>query len=503
MDRPEPVAVPGSEGGSLPFFSPNGEWLGFVQGRKLAKVALAGGVVTPICTAPGGIFGATWTARDTIIFGADSGLMDVPASGGTPRVVLHADSADAFRFPEVLPDDRSVIFGLAGKGTLKLAVFDRRTGRLKRLNQQGGYPHYVAAGFLVISDPSGILSAVPFDLDKLEVTGPARAIADTLSVNYDGDVNAGVSRTGDLAYQGSSSEGARLLLVDRTGGSRASNADTGYYNSPRFSPDGRRVAMARAGQQDFRSRDIWVFDLVQGTQTRITFDTTALWPLWSPDGRRIVYTSFPEGSQSFEGQLFSAPADGSGSPQPVMKQAGEWAAGAFEPGGHGLAYFGLTSPRGKAEIWRISLDSGATAQRVLSSTFENGAASLSPDGHWLAYATNESGKPEIYVRSYPGGGGRWQVSLDGGSEPLWSPKGNEIFYRHGEAMMAAAVRTRPAFEVTGRTQLFSGQYETGFAQIPNYSVTSDGKTFAMLQTVVGARQAMVVTLNLFDELRHR
>jgi len=502
MDRPEPVAIPGSDGGSLPFFSPNGQWLGFVQGQRLVKVSLAGGVVTPICTITGSVYGASWSARDTIVFGSDSGLMDVPASGGAPRVILRADTAEAFHFPEILPDDRSVVFGIAAKNTLKLAVLDRHTGALTRLNQLGGYPRYVDAGFLVLSDPSGFLSAVPFDARTRQVTGPARAIADTLGVNYDGDVNAGVSRTGDVAYQATASEGFRVQLIDRNGATRSSGADSGYYNTPRFSPDGKRLAFARAGSQAFRTADIWVFDLIQHTQTRVTFDTSSLFPLWSPDGKRIVYTSYGRSLASLEGHLFSAPADGTGSPEPVTKQTGQWAATTFEPGG-GIAYQGQPAGRGKSEIWRAGHDSGMTPHQFLANAFDNAAPSLSPDGRWMAYATNESGRFEIYVRSYPGAGGRWQVSLDGGVEPVWSPKGDEIFYRNGDAMMAAAVRTQPAFEVTSRTRLFTGEYEAGFGWIPNYAVSPDGKTFVMLQKVIGARQAMVVTLNLFDELRAR
>jgi len=502
MDRPDPVPVPGSEGGSLPFFSPDGQWLGFVQGRKLVKVALAGGVVTPICSTAEGVFGAVWTAGDTIVFGADSGLMDVPASGGAPRLILHADTSETFHFPDVLPDQRSVVFGVATKGTLKLAVLDRRTGTIKRLNQQGGYPRYVNGGFLVVSDPSGILSAVPFDPKRLEVTGPARALADTLSVNYDGDVNAGVSRSGDLAYQATTSDGFRLVLIDRDGTIRSAAADTGYYNGPRFSPDGRRVAFARATAFDFNHRDIWVLDLIQRTQTRVTFDTTALWPIWSPDGRRIVYTGAVNGSSSFEGHLFSVPADGSGSPLPLAKQAGQWAAAGFEPGG-GIVYFGNSSPRTKSEIWRVGSDTGATPQKVLATPFDNGAPSLSPDGRWVAYTANESGRPEVYVRTYPAAGGRWQISLDGGSEPVWSPQGGEIFYRNADAMMTAKVRTQPTFEVTARSVLFTGQYQNGFGWSPNYAVSPDGKTFLMLEAVVSAKQQMVVTLNLFHELRRR
>jgi serine/threonine-protein kinase len=505
MDLPEPVPIPGSEGANLPFFSPDEQWLGFVQNHKLVKVAVAGGPVTPICNVAGEVYGATWTTGDTIVFGADSGLMDVPASGGSPRMVARADSSEAFHFPEILPGDRSVLFGVAARpaGTLKLAVLDRRTGKVKRLAQQGGYPRYVAGGFVVLSDPSGILSAVPFDAKRLEVTGPARPIADKLSVNFDGDFNGGVSRSGDLAFQPNVSEGNKLLLLDRAGGTRSAGADSGYLYTPRFSPDGQRVAILRGTAQTYLNRDIWVFDLTQHTQTRVTFDTSATWPVWSPDGRKIVYSRFTEGTNGFAAQLYSVPADGSGSPQPLVAQAGNWKGAAFEPGGRGIVYSGRPSPQAKEEIWRVGLDSGATPVQILASPFNNGGPSLSPDGRWLAYVADESGRSEVYVRSYPGAGGRWQVSLEGGAEPIWSGRGDEIFYRSGDDMMAATVRTQPAFEVTGRTRLFTGQYQRGGFREPNYSVSADGKTFVMLDRVVSARQAMVVTLNWFDQFRER
>jgi serine/threonine-protein kinase len=502
MDSPEPAAIPGSDGGSLPFFSPDGQWLGFVQGQRLVKVALAGGVITPICTFAGGVYGASWSVKDTIVFGSDSGLMDVPASGGTARVILRADTSEAFHFPEILPDQRHVVFGAATKGVLKLAVLDRRTGGVTRLNQLGGYPRYVNAGFLILSDPSGILSAVPFDARTGQVTGPARALADTLSVNFDGDVNAGVSRTGDIAYQVTAYDGYRLLLVDRSGAARPLGVDSGYYLFPRFSPDGKRLAIARGTNVNYVNMDIWVVDLAQHTQTRVTFDTSSSFPLWTPDGKRIVYTRYVNGLAQYEGHLFSSPADGTGAPEPVTTQPGQWAASAFEPGG-GMMYLGSPTGRGKAEIWRVGRDSASSPQKLIATAFHNVSASLSPDGHWVAYATNESGRYEVYVRSYPGVGGRWQVSLDGGEQPIWSPKGGEIFYRTNDAMVSASVRTQPTFEVTGRTRLFSGDYEPGASGMPAYSVSPDGTTFVMLQRVVGARQAMVVTLNLFDGLRSR
>jgi serine/threonine-protein kinase len=503
MDSPDPVAIPGSEGASLPFFSPDEQGLGFLQGGKLVKVAVAGGPVTAIAPVTGKVYGATWTAGDTIVFATDSGLMDVPAAGGSPRLIARPDSGEDFRFPEILPGDRAVVFGLVGGGGLKLAVLDRRTGKVKRLAQRGGYPRYVTGGLLVLTDPAGLLTAVPFDASRLDVTGPARPIADNVSVDASGDFNAGVSRSGDLVYQPVYSEGFRLMLVDRAGTARNAGADSGFFYTPRISPDGRRVAILRGTSDQFVNRDVWVFDLAQRTQTRVTFDTTAAWPVWSPDARRIVYTRFIEGSNKFAGPLYSVPTDGSGSPQPLVTQAGQWKATAFEPGGRGIVYSGLPTPQGKEEIWRVGVDSGSVPVKVLATPFNNGAPSLSPDGRWLAYTADESGRSEVYVRAYPGAGGRWQVSLEGGAEPLWSARGGEIFYRNGDVMMSASVRAQPGFEVTGRTRLFAGEYQLGNARDQDYSVSGDGKFFTMLERVVGTRQAMVVTLNWFDRFRAR
>jgi len=501
MDRPEPVPVTGTDGASLPFFSPDGTWLGFVQGDKLVKVALAGGPITPIATVPGNVFGASWTAGDTIIFGSDSGLMELTAGGGTPRLIARPDTGEAFHFPEVLPDGRAVLFGVMGHGTLKLAALIRRTGQVKRLSQQGGYPRYVNGGFVVLSDPSGIVTAVPFDPRRLEVTGPAMSLTDRMTSGGDGDVNLGVSRSGDFAFQASTSEGNRLVLVDRSGGTREAGADTGYYLQPRLSPDGQRVAMARAPDFGITSADIWVFDLKQHTRTRVTFDTTDAVPLWTPDGRRLVYSRFPRGLGSATSQLFWVPADGSGAPDSLLTEPGIWLPSSFEPDGRGLVYYGASSPTGKSEIWRLGVSREAAPRQLLANNFGNSQPSLSPDGRWFAYVSNESGRNEVYVRPYPGPGGRWQVSLEGGSQPLWSPTGREIFYRDGDKMMAATVRTQGGFEVGSRQQLFAGGFAQGSGR--NYDVTRDGQTFLMLQPLVGAAQAVVVTLNWFDEARRK
>jgi serine/threonine-protein kinase len=498
MDRPDPVPIPGSEGASLPFFSPDGQWLGFRQGDNLVKVALAGGPISTITKVGGVAYGASWARGDTVIFGSDSGLMEVPVAGGTPRLIARPDSGEAFHFPEALPDGRTVLFGVMSRGTLKLAALTRSNGRIKRLQQQGGYPRYVDGGFLVLTDPTGVISAARFDPKRLEVIGATMSLSDRHTASPDGDVNLGVSRTGDLAFQASTTEGNRLVLVDRNGAVRETGADTGYYIHPRLSPDGGRVALVRSPDFGLTITDVWVFDLTQHTRTRVTFDTADAAPQWTPDGKRVAFTKYPQGIGGQAGPIYVTAVDGSATPESLVVQPGLWVASSFEPRGAGLVYYGQTSSTSKYEIRRTTVGGGPAPLPLLANGFDNTNPTLSPDGHFFAYASNESGQNEIYVRPYPGPGGRWQVSLSGGTEPLWSPTGQEIFYRNGDKMMAAAVRTAGGFEVASRQELFTGGYAVAPFRVRNYDVTRDGRTFLMLESLVGSEQDIVVTLNWFE-----
>ncbi len=304
MDSPDPVAIAGTEGASLPFFSPDEQGLGFLQGGKLVKVAVAGGPVTPIAPVGSQVYGATWTAGDTVVFATDSGLMDVPAAGGMPRVIARPDSGEAFRFPETLPGDRAVVFGVLTGNGLKLGALDRH-GQGEAAGAAGRIPalrHRRTAG----PERSG----GPHDGRAVRCR-PARGhrsgAADRRQPQHrwlGGIFNAGVSRSGDLVYQPVFSEGLRMVLVDRAGAAHNTGADSAFFYTPRLSPDGRRVAVLRGTSTAYVNFDIWIFDLAQRTQTRLTFDTSAAWPVWSPDGRRIVYTRFSEGTSNFAARLY-------------------------------------------------------------------------------------------------------------------------------------------------------------------------------------------------------
>jgi serine/threonine-protein kinase len=498
LDQLDPVAIPGSDGGILPFFSADGQWIGFKQGGRLVKVALVGGPVTPLCDVPGETYGATWLPSDTIVFASDSGLMEVPAAGGAYRLLAKPDTGESYLWPDALPGGRTVLFSVFGHRSLTLAALDWRSGRVKRLSQPGGYPRYVRQGFVVLADPSGIISAVPFDAGRLRPTGAAVPIADKLSTNTNGDRNLGVSLSGDFAYQASPTSGSQLVLVDRNGSPHQVGSDTAFYSAPRVSPDGRRVALSRFTDFDFTIGDVWIMDLAQHTRTRLTFDTTAQFQAWTPDGRRIAYGRRVNPSTV---RNYWLPADGSGAPDSLATGPGRWWPAVFEPGGHGLVYHGTQPGHSKAEIWAVGLAGGQPGHAIVGNTFNNYDPSLSPDGRWMAYMSDESGRFEVYVRPYPGPGGRWQVSLNGGTEPRWSPTGREIFYHEGDRMMSAAVRTQGGFAVSDRTLLFTGTYDQGLNRVTNYDVTPDGKTFVMLQPVQGVLQSVLVTLNWFDQLK--
>ncbi len=498
MDSPEPIPIPGSEGARQPFFSPDGAWLGFDLGYLLAKVSLAGGPVLPICRTTEGIRGATWSEDDTITFATDSGLMEVSAGGGTPRRVARPDSGEVFRFPQALPGGLVVLFSVRSRDPVEVAALIRRTGTIKRIGQPGGYPRWVDAGYLVVTSASGIISAVPFDPERLEVTGSPIPVADQAPAYGDGNLNLAVSRTGDIAYQAFPFEGQSLVVLDRAGVIRDSADASGRRYAPRISPDGRRVAVVQLETVDGYRRDVWLRDLLQKTNTRLTFDSTGGWPLWSADGRSIAYTRWPNGSGTMPGMIAITPADGSGPPEDVPIQPGEWAAAALDS--HGLVYYGAPVESARRQIWRISLEKGGKPEPVVVSSYHNFAASLSPDGKWLAYVSNEADRWEVYVRPYSGPGGRTQVSVEGGAEPIWSGAGGELFYRVGNRMMSATVRTSPTFEVTDRRILFTGDYATAAFGDHNYSVSRDGQTFAMLRPVRGSQQAVVLVLHWFENL---
>jgi len=492
LDQLEPVPLAGTQGASNPFFSHDGQWVAFFAGGKLAKVPLAGGPALTVATA-GGV-GGSWGPGDSIVFSSDSGLMVVPAAGGAARVLLRPDSgrAEAYMYPEYLPNGRALLFYTRGSED-HLAALDLRTGAVKRFEQAGFNPHYVSSGHVILATRTGTLIAVPFDAARLEVTGSPVPVAEDVVVGGSGAAKLGVSRDGDFAYQVGQAGVAELAMVDRSGAVRPLPAEPQAYVAPRLSPDGRRIAVqvAEAGSPN---TDIWVYDIAQRTRTRLTFDKSGQRPIWTPDGRRVAYSRGPSGNAD----LAWIPADGSGPAESLLTAPDDQGTGAFAPDGRTMAYRGGAGAASKRSLHILTLGGTPPSQPLLENQFDNHSPSLSPDAHWVAYVSDESGRPEVYVRPFPGPGGRWQVSLESGNEPRWSPAGNEIFYRAGNRMMAAAVRTRPTFAVGERQQLFDANF-SALTIHTNYDVARDGRTFLMVRPT-RETQGFVVVLNWFRHL---
>ena len=488
LDQLSPTPIPGTAGASQPFLSPDGLWLGFLADGKVQKVALTGGPPLTIFSADSGFAGASWSTTGTIVFATGRDLRQVPAAGGQPTVVVRLDSSDArIVWPAFLPDGKAVLFTIRGQdGTDRLAAANVTNGHLTRFEQLGSNPNYVSSGHVVLANLDGSLMVVPFDAARVAVTGAAVPLAEDVAVGSGGAAKLGVALSGALAYAVGGGGGLRsLVLVDRHGVARPLTPEQRQYGSPRLSPDGGRLAVDIGDQG---GAAIWVYDLGQQTLTRLSFGNVGIRPAWTPDGRRVSYSTragiewvAADGSAPAE-SLPGAPTGGFGD---------GWA-----PDGRTFLYH--LSGNQSSDLFVLRTDS-ATSHPFLETSAIERAPAVSPDGHWLAYTSDESSRNEIYVRSFPTPSGKWQVSLDGGNEARWSRDGRELFYRNGDRMMAAAVHTQPTFSVGERTELFTGQFRSN----PNYAqydVTRGGQGFTMLQGAEGSSDIIVV-LNWFDQIK--
>jgi eukaryotic-like serine/threonine-protein kinase len=497
LDQLEPVSLAGTQNARNPFFSPDGRWVAYFSGARLYKLPLDGGPAAVVAEVPGLAFGATWGTTDTIVFVMDRGLMEVPAAGGEPRLLLRPDTSrgETYLFPYYLPDAKVLLLQIRTRGVDRLGALTLATGKLTRFEQAGSNPRYVPSGYVVVATRSGTLLAVPFDRSRLQITGPPVPVADGVMVGPGGAARMGMSEYGAFAYVTGPLARRDLVLVDRAGSARVLPAEPEAYIAPRLSPDGRRIAV-EVDEPDLVNSDVWLYDIAQHTRTRLTFDQSGHRPIWTPDGRRIVYSR----GQFSQGDLYWIPADGTGPAEALLVAPEDQWAGDVTPDGRTLLFrSGGAGP--VRSLHTLPLEGPRTPQPFLLNQFDNHSPSLSPDGHWVAYVSNESGRLEVYVRPFPGPGGRWQVSLDGGTEPLFAASGRELFYRNGLKMMVAAIALQPSFTVGARRQLFEGNYVND-PVYRSYDVTRDGRGFVLVRSPKPTGDFIVV-LNWFDRLRAR
>jgi serine/threonine-protein kinase len=499
MDSLEARPLPGTEGAVNPFFSPDGEWLGFFQGGALKKISVSGGAAVTLCGV-GDPRGASWDNQKRIIFapGAAGTLWQVSEEGGIARPLTQLQNSEGtHRWPEVLPGGKAVAF-VAGPNVAsgRIVVRTIQSGTQKEFGQGSTYPRYIPTGHLIYAQGTTLM-AVPFDPERSETKGAAVPVIEGVAVSSTGAAQYSVSSTGTLLYVsgGTTVVQRKLVWVNRNGKEEVLAAPAQAYGNPRLSPDGRRVAVETESQ-------IWIYDLARDTLTRFTFEgSNNQSPVWTPDGKRISFYSNKDGPANIWWQL----ADGSGGLERLGTSQYPQIPRSWSPDGQFLAYH-ENNPTTKKDIW-VLRQSDHKAEPFLRTPFNEGGPAFSPDGHWLAYISDESGRQEIFVQPYPGPGGKWQISTEGGNEPAWSRNGRELFFRSGSKMMAVDVTTQPTFSAGKPKMLFEGQY---FAVTPGltgtaFDVSPDGQRFLMVKETEKATSStqINVVLNWSEELKRR
>jgi Tol biopolymer transport system component len=508
LDSLESKPISGTDDAVNPFFSPDGQWIGFFAAGKLKKTPVGGGAVLTLgdVSTPRG---ASWGSQGMIVFTprsqGEAAVQQVPDSGGTPQLVTHFEKGEtSHRWPEFLPDGKAVLFAAAPTAlsftNAHVAVQSLGTSERRNLTQGGTYPRYAPSGHVVYAQ-GGSLMAVPFDPQRLRTTGAAGPVVEgVLQSPVTGAAQYSFSNTGSLVYVsgGVQTTQRKLVWVSRTGAEQPLAAQPHAYGFPRLAPDGRRVAVGILEQES----QVWLYDLARETLTRFTFEGNYNpVPVWTPDGKRIAFESNREGTPNVFWQL----ADGSGGLERLNTSEFIQAPMSFAPDGQLLAFNEIT-PNGLSNIWVMRL-SDHKAQPFLRTPFYLGAPQFSPEGRWLAYVSDESGRNEIYVQAYPGPGGKYQISTEGGTEPIWNSNGRELIYRSGKKMMAVEIATKPGFTAGTPRMLFEGAYEPApVMALRNYDVSRDGQRFLMIKPVEQEQAALtqiVVVQNWFEELKRR
>jgi serine/threonine-protein kinase len=509
LDRFEAVPIPGTEGAVGPFFSPDGRWLGYFAEGEMNKIAVEGGAPLRICHVGQVVPGASWGEDDTILF-ADSpasGLSRVPAAGGTPELMTtpaRAAGEVSHGWPQLLPDGESVLFTIMGTEETSIALLSLRTREWRVLAKGMGGARYLPSGHLIFARSEGLI-AVPFDPGGHETVGEQVVVLDDVytipAMRGTGFAAFDVSDNGVLAYVGGGAEAGetRLVWVDRDGRTRPAIGEPGGYEWPRISPDGKKVAVT---DRTLDGRiDVCVLDIERDARSRLTLEGNDILPDWTPDGKRISFGSIR--GDAHVDSIYWRAADGSGDTTQLAASEYPRFPIDWSPDGRFLAIVEW-NPETMRDIWLLDPEDARRTRPLIASRYDEFAPIFSPDGRRVAYVSDESGRYEVYVESIPRGKGRWLISAGGGTEPLWSADGRELFYRKGDAVISVPVQSAPTFSVGAPRLLFHRTLKTGIYNTLSYDVTADGREFLMIdrQSELVPNQLYVV-LNWDEELRRR
>jgi eukaryotic-like serine/threonine-protein kinase len=507
-DKLRPVPIGGTEGGTSPFFSPDGRSLGFlVGGRTVRVISLGGG---PAITLSDSInsSGGDWGSDGYVYIEVDSGIARIRATGGPQEPVYRMATGKkeiGTEFPDVLPGAKAMIFRLrhAGQAPADYDIMAMKLpGGEAHTLMHGLYARYAPPGQLLVVTGDGKLLAVPFDPDKLAFTGPPVAMLEGMRTGGF-ESNLATSAEGTLVYVSGGSAGLeRAFWVGRDGASAPIDSawdPQGILNSVSLSPDGKALAV---GLVRGAAEDIWVKQLPAGTFSRVTFgDSVHNRVSWAADGRSVLYLV---GSQS-SGVPAVARADGTGTPRILYRGPMGFGQAVSSRDGRWLLLRRVVSEEGNGDIYAMQAgDSTLTA--LLATPAREVSPALSPDGKWLAYVSSESGKPEVYVRPFPDvGSAKWQVSLSGGFTPMWAHSGKELYYLDdSRALVAVTVQLGTTFSFTNQKVLFSAANYSFAGGYPTYDVAPDDSRFVMIRSVAPtAETELVLIQNWAEELKAR
>ena len=493
LDQFETVPIRGTETANAVFMSPDGRSLGLITADlSLKRVSLADGLVTTVEHDAEFSAGAAWGADDRITFVRAGALWQVPASGGPAKQLTTLDSGKRellHAWPSVIAQGRILLFvSITGssRGASHVEALSLATGRRRVIVESGTFPLYAPSGHLVFFRDGALLGA-PFDVDRMEVTGPVVRVLENLAVGTTMDAPfAALSNAGSLAYAPSDAGTTRLVWVSRQGVEQPITETPRRYQYPRLAPDGRRTVVTADG-------DLWIQDIARATLTRLTSEQTVgnAFPVWTPDGTRVLF-------RTLTGMYWTA-ADGSGHPEAIAGSLSGDLPCSVSRDGDTLAFLRQTAQSSR-DIYVLSLHGQPRPRPVVSTSAFEGGAQFSPDGHWMAYASDESGQMQVYVRPFPGPDRRWPVSTHGGTQPMWNRNGKEIFYRIGNKMMVVDVSGSADLTLSQPRQLFDQRYVFQNVSLANYDVSPDGQRFVMVKDEAGSGRLNVV-LNWTEELK--
>ena len=498
----ESRTIPDSQGAGGLFWSPDSDFLGYAVANTLWKVSVRGGSPVKLCELPGNNewdIDATWGTAGTIVCDSPEGLMAVSYQGGDPQLMLQPDSSTGewqFASPHFLPDGHTLLFVARKRpdtDEIVVQVGDSRQILISQVDGLSARPVYSPTGHLVYHH-GGAVRAQPFDLSKLTVTGTAFPVAGR-------GVQPSVSIDGTLVYTDTETNLHQLVWVNRDGRVEGPIGEPQYQMyDPALSPDGTLVAV-RGNDESGDYADIWIHDSIRHTKTRLTFDPGhESQPVWHPDGSQIGYTGSTAGLDT--SSIFTITADGSDQPRMVVSGTPPVWGPHWSSNGKYLAYY-FIHDAGTAElnrdIWYMPVDGTREPVPLLTTRYNEGLPRFSPDGRYLAYQSDDNGRQEIYLTTFPAGDMRRKISVSGGVHPKWNGRGDELYFVTGDSLMVVNVRTRPVLRLGLPRMLFTGEQvggpltRTNLFQ-PVYDVATDGRRFVVVRPVEQGEGASTITV---------